>query len=97
MAAAFLNDYSTKLEVVSAGLNPTQFIDSLLITAMKECLIDLEDYVPKDAKSFDVLDFDMVYKCPDKPAPTTLEEYRILRDYIKNEAYLFFRNKIQSL
>ena len=97
MAAAFLSDYSTNLEVVSAGRIPLQAIDPLLVKVMKECLIDLDGYVPQDAKSVAVSDFDLVYQCPDMPAPTTMEEYRILRDYIKNEAYLFFRNKIQSL
>ena len=93
MAAAFLNDYSTAIEVVSAGRNPLQAIDPLLVTVMKECLIDLEGYVPLNAKSVDVSDFDLVYECPDMLAPTTLGEYRILRDYIKNEAYLFFRSR----
>jgi len=92
MAAAFLNDYSTAIEVVSAGCKPLQAIDPLLVKVMKECLIDLEDYVPQDAKTVDASDFDLVYRCPDLPAPTTLEEYRTLRDYIKNEAYLFFRS-----
>ena len=97
MAAAFLSDYSTMIEVVSAGRKPLQAIDPLLVKVMKECLIDLEGYVPQDVKSVDTSEFDLVYQCPDLSAPTTLEEYRSLRDYIKNEAYLFFRSKIQSL
>ena len=97
MAAAFLSDYSTAIEVVSAGRKPLQTIDPLMVKVMKECLIDLEGYVPQDAKTIDVSDFDLVFQCPDLPTPTTLEEYRTLRDYIKNEAYLFFRSKIQSL
>ena len=97
MAAAFLSDYSTVIEVVSAGRKPLRAIDPLLVKVTKECLIDLEGYVPQDVKSVDTSEFDMVYQCPDLPAPTTLEEYRTLRDYIKNEAYLFFRSKIQSL
>ena len=92
MAAAFLCDYSTLFEVASAGRNPSESIDSLLVTAMRECLIDLQNYVPKDLKSVDVSSFDRVYECPDLPAPETIEEYRRLRDYIKNEAYLFFRH-----
>ncbi len=96
MAAAFLRDYSTSIEVVSAGKKPLESIDSMLVTVMKESLIDLDGYVPQDAKSVDVSDFDLMYQCPDLPAPTTMGEFRALRDYIKNEAYLFFRNKIQS-
>ena len=92
MAAAFLRNYSTSLEVVSVGRNPSQSIDSTLIVAMKECLIDLSDYQPRDLKSVDESSFDAVYECPDLPAPTTIEEFRRLRDFIKNEAYLYFRN-----
>ena len=91
MAAAFLRDYSTSNEVVSSGKNPLKSIDSMLVTIMKECLIDLGSYVPQDAKTINVSDFDRVYECPDLPVPATMEEYRALRDYIKNEAYLFFR------
>ena len=91
MAAAFLRDYSTSNEVVSAGKNPLKFIDSMLVTIMKECLIDLDGYVPQDVQTINVSDFDRVYECPDLSVPATMEEYRALRDYIKNEAYLFFR------
>ncbi len=91
MAAAFLRDYSPKLEVVSAGRNPSQTVDSLLVEAMKECLIDLSGYKPKDVAGYDASAFDAVYACPDLPAPTTLEAFRDLRDFIKNEAFLFFR------
>ncbi len=91
MAAAFLCDYSTSNEVVSSGKNPLKSIDSMLVTIMKECLIDLDGYVPQDVQTINVSDFDRVYECPDLPVPATMEEYRALRDYIKNEAYLFFR------
>jgi protein-tyrosine-phosphatase len=91
MAAAFLRDYSTSIEVVSAGRNPLQSIDSMLVEVMKECLIDLSGYQPRDLKSVDESSFDTVYECPDWPAPKTMEEFRKLRDFIKNEAYLFFR------
>ena len=84
MAAAFLRDYSTSIEVVSAGKKPLESIDSMLVTVMKECLVDLDGYVPQDAKSVDVSDFDLLYQCADLPAPTTMEEYRILCDYIKD-------------
>ena len=97
MAAAFLRDYSISLEVISAGRNPLQSIEPMVITAMKECLIDLTGYEPCDVKTVDVSAFDFVYDCPDLPLPETIEECRELRDYIKNEAYLFFRkNAINS-
>lgn len=91
MAAAFLRDYSTSLAVVSAGRNQAETIDPMLVTVMSECLVDLSGYVPRSIESVDVAGFDAVYECPDRPAPDTIEEFRKLRDFIKNEAYLFFR------
>ena len=91
MAAAFLRDYSPSLEVISAGSNPSLTIDSVVVTAMKECLIDLSGYVPKAVSELDITTFDQVYKCPDLPCPLTMEECRVLRDHIKNESYLFFK------
>ena len=91
MAAAFLRDYSSSFEVVSAGRNPSQAIEPLVVTAMKECLVDLGSHVPNDASSLNVAEFELVYECPDLPAPKTIGELRELRDFIKNEAYLFFR------
>ena len=91
MAAAFLRDYSTRFEVVSAGRNPTQTIEPLVVTVMKECLVDLSGQKPNDAESLNVAEFELVYECPDLPAPKTIGELRELRDFIKNEAYLFFR------
>ena len=91
MAAAFLRDYSPLLEVVSAGKNPLESIDPMVVTVMKECLIDLSGDVPRDMKTLDVSDFDAVYDCPERSCVKTLDAYRELRDGIKNEAYLFFR------
>jgi len=91
MAAAFLRDYSPLMEVVSAGRNPLQSVEPLVVTVMHECLIDLEGYLPRDLKTVDRLAFDAVYECPDSPCPTDMEACRVLRDFIKNEAFLFFR------
>ena len=91
MAAAFLRDYSISNEVVSAGFHPSETIEPMAVMVMKECLIDLSDYRPKTASVFDLSAFDAVYECPDMPAPTSIDEFRALRDRIKNEAYLFFR------
>ena len=62
-----------------------------MVTVMKECLIDLSDYQPKKASDFDLSTFDVVYECPERLCPKTIEAYRKLRDSIKNEAYLFFQ------
>ena len=91
MAAAFLRDYAVANEVVSAGRNPAESIDSMVVALMKECLVDLSGYQPKDVKEILVSDFDAIYECPDMPAPGSIESGRQLRDFVKNEAYLFFR------
>ena len=91
MAAAFLRDFSTSLEVFSAGLNPFQAIDPLAVTVMRESMIDLEAYIPRDVNELVEMDFDIVYQCPDLICPDTVEDYRVLRDYVKNEAFLFYR------
>ena len=97
MAAAFLRDYSTAIEAISAGRNPSQSIDPMVVEAMKECLVDLTGYHPRDLKTLDMSDFDVVYECPDRPCPTTMEAFRELRDAVKNEAFLFFRRQRQRI
>ena len=92
MAAAFLRDYSPRFEVVSAGWHPSDVVDPMAVTVMKECLIDLSEYIPKEVSGFNPKDFDAVYECPDRSCPKTIEAYRDLRDFIKNEAYLYFRS-----
>ena len=94
MAAAFLNDFSIRIEAVSAGRNPLSSIEPIIVTAMKECLVDLSGYQPQNLSSIHDSDFDVVYECPDLPFPPTLEECRVLRDFIKNEAFLFFKNHL---
>ena len=74
MAAAFLHDYSTSIEVVSAGRNPAETIEPLMITAMKECLVDLSGYQPKNVTEFDFSAFDAVYDCPDFPVHDLFSE-----------------------
>ena len=92
MTAAFLRDYSPRLEVVSAGRTPMETIDPMAVTVMKECLIDMSGYVPRDAKAIDAMEFDALYECPEIASANTVNAYREMRDFIKNEAYLFFRS-----
>ena len=91
MAAAFLRDYSTTNEVVSAGRNPSGSMDAMVVTVMRECLIDLSGYRPRKASDIDLPDFDVVYDCPEMSCDDSIDAYREMRDFIKNEAYLFFR------
>ena len=78
-------------EVVSAGFNPSETMDPMAVTVMKECLIDLTNYRPRKASEANPNDFDAVYECPEIACANTIEAYREMRDAIKNEAYLFFR------
>jgi protein-tyrosine-phosphatase len=91
MAAAFLRDYSEKLEVVSAGRHPFGPISRILVAVMRECLIDLDGYQPKDVASLDLSEFDVVYECPDRLCPTDLQACRELRDFIKNESFKYYK------
>ena len=91
MAAAFLRDFSTALEVQSAGTNPLPAIDPLAVEVMHESLIDLESYIPRDINEFIETDYDAVFQCPDMLCPKTIDDYRVMRDYVKNEAFLFYR------
>ena len=96
MAAAFLRDYSEKLEVVSAGRRPSAAFRPMLVEVMRECLIDLSGYEPMGEASLDRSSFDVVYECPDLSCPETLDACRDLCDYIKNEAFLFYRQLLSS-
>lgn len=91
MAAAFLRDYSEQLEVCSAGRHPCQALPRMVVAVMRECLIDLDGYQPKDWSSLDLSEFDMVYECPDTPCPTDLQACRELRDFIKNESFKYYK------
>ena len=91
MAAAFLRDYSPTNEVVSAGSNPLPSVNPMMVKAMRECLIDLSEYEPFNAKTLNMSNFDKVYKCPEMTCEDSIDAYREMRDFIKNEAYLFFR------
>ena len=92
MAAAFLGDYSSKVEVVSAGRHPGSTVPPLVVEVMRECLINMEDYKPRDLASVDVSAFDVVYECLDIPCPSTMEACRDLCDQIKNDSFLFYRS-----
>ena len=91
MAAAFLSDYSERVEVVSAGRHPAEALPPLVVVAMRECLIDMEGYQPFDVASVDLSDFDAVYECPDEPCPMDLQACRDLRDFIKNESFKYYK------
>ncbi len=92
MAAAFLGDYGDRVEAVSAGRHPTEALQPLVPLVMRECLIDLMGYKPRDVAGVDTTSFDAVYECPEWECPSDLQGMRELRDRIKNESFLFFRH-----
>ena len=91
IAAAFLSDYSPKHEVVSAGKHPSKAFPRMLVAVMRECLIDMDGYVPHDVATMDLSGFDAVYECPDLPCPTEVQACRDLRDFIKNESFKYYK------
>ena len=96
MVAAFLRDYSTHLEVVSVGKNPAQNLHPLVLEAMKECLVDLEGYAPKDVSEVDEKQFDLIVELPETPLPSDLDAFRVVRDNIKNESFLYYRDVLRK-
>ena len=91
MAAAFLRDYSERVEVVSVGKHPSEALPPLVVVAMHECLIDMDGYRPRDVASVDLSEFHAVYECPDEPCPSDLQACRELRDFIKNESFKYYK------
>ena len=96
MVAAFLRDYSTRLEVDSAGRRAAQNIHPLLVESMKEYLIDLEAYVPKRLSDVDGKLFDLVVEWPEMPLSDDLDSFRMIRDRVKNESFLYYRDVIRQ-
>lgn len=109
MAAAFLNDYSPRLEAVSAGLHPAAAMHPLLVTAMRECLVDLSAAVPAAFSGMDAASFDFIVTVGVAPEALagfanvvplevdgdagTLEEMRVLCDRVKNESFIIYRSR----
>ena len=96
MVAAFLRDYSTRLEAVSVGKKSAQTLHPLVVEAMKECLVDLEGYVPKGISEVDEKHFDLIVEWPETPLPPDLETFRVVRDNIKNESFLYYRDVLRK-
>ena len=61
------------------------------IALRKPHILHLQWLPLTEVSSIEKSDFDVIYECPDLPCPKTLEECRVLRDFIKNETFLFFR------
>ena len=97
MVAAFLRDYSVSWDVVSAGRTPAPSCPPLMVLAMRECLIDLAGYRPRPLDSLDVSMFDVVYECDDTPCPGDMDACRVLRDRVKNESFIFYKQSLSSM
>lgn len=96
MVAAFLRDYSTHLEVVSVGKFPSQSLHPLVVVAMKECLVDMEGYVPRRISEVDEKQFDLVVEWPESTLPDDLDAFRVVRDKVKNDSFLYYRDVIRK-
>ena len=96
MAAAFLGDFSARMEVVSAGRAPAERICPLMALVMKECLIDLSGYQPRPISESDLKSFDIVYEIEEREIPDSLDGFRVLRDKVKNETFIYFRDHLKS-
>ena len=112
MAAAFLRDYSQKLEAVSAGIHPAENVQPLAVTAMKECLVDLSGTKPDDFENYDLSVFDFIlligvaeeFRQIDAAKTVSLnpeivacdlDSMRLLRDWIKNEAFIVNKTRFR--
>lgn len=60
MSAGFLQSWSTKLEVHSAGTNPSQRVNPFAIQAMREVGVDISKGYPKPVSQFLGQSFDFV-------------------------------------
>lgn len=96
MVAAFLRDYSTHLEVLSVGKFPSQCLYPLVVVAMKECLVDMEGYVPRCISEVDEKQFDLVMEWPESTLPDDLDAFRVVRDKVKNDSFLYYRDVIRK-
>lgn len=91
-AAAFLRDYSSKIEAVSASCSQPNSKDSLVKEAMHECLINLEDETTLWNPEVNPQSFDVVMNLEETyPCPSSIEEARRIRDDIKNTFFLWLR------
>jgi len=124
MAEGFLKSFDDRLEVFSAGTNPSKQVHSKAIQVMKESGTDISSGTPKNADEFANTDFDYVItvcddakeNCPvftgrvkhrlhigfEDPAKASgteeeiLNEFREVRDKIKIEFEIFYKNKISN-
>ena len=60
MSAGFLKSWDSRLDVYSAGTNPSPRVNPLAIQAMKEVSIDISKGYPKSVKQFTGQPFDYV-------------------------------------
>ena len=96
MAAAFLRDYGQDLNVVSAGHHAASCLHPLVVPAMKECLVNLENTSTNPFENLDVSAFDFVYEPSEVDVPDDMDTFRIFRDRVKNESFLFYRDVLRK-
>ncbi len=113
MAAAFLRDYSLYIHAVSAGIRPAAQMHPLTQVVMRECLINMDGRVPQEAKTLNSSDFDVILKLDETdfdtcepamlitlravPYDETIAGFRMMRDWLKNQTYILFRDTLRNL
>ncbi len=70
MAEGFLKSFDEKLEIFSAGTNPSKLVHPKAIEAMKEVGIDISSNVPKSVDGFLAESFDYVITVCDNAKET---------------------------
>jgi len=125
MAEGFLKSFDDKLEVFSAGTNPSSAVHPKAILVMKEIGIDISGYKPENVDKYLSQSFDYVITvcdnaketCPfftgkvnhrlhigfEDPADATgteeeiANEFRRIRDQIKDRFHKFFKSNFETM
>lgn len=113
MAAAFLGDFSLQISPASAGLNPAVQLHPLTQVVMRECLIDMQKKKPISLYTIEPNEFDVIVNLDstvdDSDYNTlviplnavqytnTLEDFRMMRDWLKNQTFILFHDTLRKM
>jgi len=92
MAEAILRSYDKKLEILSAGIEPTDHISPVAIEVMAEIGINLKPHVPVHYSEFENQEFDYLITVGDG----TTEELKIPPLQYKRKMHLGFHNPYKN-
>lgn len=92
MAEAILRSYDQKLDILSAGIEPTNHISPVAIEVMNEIGINLKPHVPAHFSEFENQEFDYLITVGDG----TTEELKIPQLNFKRKMHLGFHNPYKN-